>query len=325
MMDNGVIARSMIRPSNRLAPAQLASTGDRPRRASRLLARSSRSSQLISLSTPLSLSILLPLLSVAPAWGQGSEQTRTRSAAPPSQPVVLSPAVRLLRSLSPIFVPPEARAPKSTANSATRSGRRCNADKIQVNGGMQPVPAGAEEVDVAAAGVSTMDIAAMDIAAIAPPQGHGFSLTPYPAIALQLPPSSAQSVVLMLRSESDADDLSPEDYRQVLPLSPPPDNAPARLDMLSLPTGAAGLQPGRRYRWSLVVVCGTTVEPDDPTFTGWLDYQPLSAEQQRQWASLPASAQARWLGDRGYWYDLVPLALETPKLRNASEPSQDKP
>jgi hypothetical protein len=79
-----------------------------------------------------------------------------------------------------------------------------------------------------------------------------------PQFSLYVPPSSARQVVLALRNESIGF------YERVtLPL-------PAEPGWLTLqwPEGTAALDGRLDYDWFVVVMCGSSAEPDDPTFSG---------------------------------------------------------
>jgi hypothetical protein len=182
----------------------------------------------------------------------------------------------LLSLLKSYFIPPKQGAPKSTANSATRTGRSCGPQEARIE-------------------------------AIAPPGGYGLTLRDRPAITLALPPTSAQQVVLMFHNEAKT---FVESAR--LPIPPAsrlaaetsPDPSPLTWVSFQLPETAPALPPGR-YRWSLVVVCGAAIEPDDPTFMGWIERSVVPAEMSPQPETMFPLEQAHWYGQNGYWYDMI--------------------
>jgi len=197
----------------------------------------------------------------------GTKQTRSRRSS------------RWVKTLETLFVPPTTSAPKSTANSATRSDGRCDASEAPIQ-------------------------------AMIPPQGYGLSSRDRPAITLSLPATSAQQAALLFSSESGESEhrvrLSiPESSRLELPPLRSEAIAPSNLVQFQLPADNPGLMPAQRYRWSLVLICGETIEPDDPTFVGWIEYRPLTAAQQRSLAELSGKEKLRWYGERGYWYDML--------------------
>lgn len=219
------------------------------------------------------LGITLSLALVAPsAWGVETSKAIDQGVTSTLSPPIENPA-RLLRLLQSYFVPPKQGAPKSTANSATRNARSC--------GPQEPA-----------------------IEAIAPPGGYGLTLRDRPQIILSLPPTSAQRVALLFRNETgtffESALLSiPQSSRLNPSSSPEPQWVTFQLPNASRPL------PSGRYRWSLVVICGASIEPDDPTFMGWVERRNPAPEMAQQQLSSSPQQQAHWYGQNGYWYDMV--------------------
>lgn len=189
-------------------------------------------------------------------------------------------SIPLLKDLENLFVPPKGNAPKATVNSATRDPLKCSPDEAAIE-------------------------------AFIPPLGYGLSARDRPAITLNLPPNTAaQQVALLFRDESG--DIA---QRALLPIpkSLTEGNedslglpaAQSRRVQFQLPNSSPGLLPGQLYHWSLVVVCGDSVEPDDPTFMGWVKYQLPTLTESQALASLSLQDKVQWYGKRGYWYDMV--------------------
>lgn len=190
-------------------------------------------------------------------------------------------SVRLLKDLENLFVPPKGNAPQTTANSATRDPLKCSPEEAVIE-------------------------------AFVPPLGYGLSSRDRPAITLNLPTNTAaQQVALLFRDESG--DIA---QRALLPIpkaslgegsgnSLGVPVAPSRRVQFQLPASSPGLLPGQLYHWSLVVVCGDSVEPDDPTFMGWVKYQAPTFAESQALAALSLQDKVQWYGQRGYWYDMV--------------------
>ncbi len=216
--------------------------------------------------------------------------------APPSihstQPVFppgTSPS--LLKLARAYFIPPRQRAPRATANSATRDGQSCRPSEASIE-------------------------------AIAPPGGEGLALSDRPAITLHLPPTSARKVALVFRNEAgtffesvllpipQSSSLTPiktglvqtSQTKTGQSKALKPDSTGQNWVSFRLPDSSPGLPPDR-YRWSLVVICGESIEPDDPTFMGWVE-RPATQPRVVQLPPTPLQ-RARWYGQNGYWYDLV--------------------
>lgn len=203
-----------------------------------------------------------------------SSQQSNSSKEPSSNKRTKSPrSSQLLQTLENLFVPPQGGAPQSTANSATRDNGKCAANEATIQ-------------------------------AMTPPRGYGLSASDRPVITLDLPPTSAQQVALLFQTESGQ-----LDHHVWLPITqtssqPNPESASLNLTQFQLPADLPGLKSGQRYRWSLVVVCGETIDPDDPTFMGWVEYQAPTLQEKQVLMELTLEEQQRWYGERGYWYDL---------------------
>jgi hypothetical protein len=96
------------------------------------------------------------------------------------------------------------------------------------------------------------------------PIEQGVTLSPRPAILLAVPDdTTVQQAVLSFRDQSD------RLHAQVtLPLVVKEGKV-----RLQLPNSVAPLAVGQSYRWSVVMICGDSLQPDDPILDGWL--QPL--------------------------------------------------
>ena len=187
---------------------------------------------------------------------------------------------RILQTLEKLFVPPKGNAPKSTANSATRDRLKCAPDEATIQ-------------------------------AILPPQGYGLTASDRPAIALNLPPTSAQQVALVFSDEAGIVEHKawltiPDSTTQSADKQLTAGEPQLHLAQFKLPANRPGLLPGKLYRWSLVVVCGENIEPDDPTFMGWVEYRAPTPADQMGLQNLSAEEKRRWYGEQGYWYDMLP-------------------
>jgi hypothetical protein len=62
---------------------------------------------------------------------------------------------------------------------------------------------------------------------------------------------------------------------------------------------------GKNYQWSLVVVCGETVQPDDPIFRGWVQRVARTSELESELGQKSVIEQAALYGAKEYWYDML--------------------
>jgi hypothetical protein len=129
-----------------------------------------------------------------------------------------------------------------------------------------------------------------------PERNFGLTFESHPAIFVALPASSAQQVVLVFQDESG------EFYeRAFLPVNTDSDQVAS----FRLPDGKPPLAIGKNYRWSLVVVCGETVQPDDPVLSGWVQRVERSPELTQSLAQQSCVNKAQWYGEHGFWYDMM--------------------
>ncbi len=188
-----------------------------------------------------------------------------------------------LKRLQTQFTPPKNDAPRSTAGTGTRNGLRCQAEE----------PA---------------------IAALTPPGNYSLTLGQPPTLSLYMGQASATRVAIVLQNESGS-----FYKRTMLPI---PDSASGWVNFQP-PASMVVLEPGQLYRWSLVVVCGQTPQPDDPLFTGWIRPMPPASGIHQELQKKTLAEQMQWYGQNGYWYDLVQAALSQDrelKSRDQSHP-----
>jgi Domain of Unknown Function (DUF928) len=97
------------------------------------------------------------------------------------------------------------------------------------------------------------------------PIERGVTFSDRPAVAIAVPENSlVKQAVLTFRDDQE------QIHAQVtLPVLPKQGIA-----RLQLPPSTPPLAVGKAYRWSVVMICGDTVQPDDPILTGWLQRLP---------------------------------------------------
>lgn len=133
-----------------------------------------------------------------------------------------------------------------------------------------------------------------------PKRNYGLTLEAHPSIYIDLSNTSAQQVVLSFQDEAG------QSYqRAFLPI-------PSRTGIVgfSLPDTNPPLAIGKNYKWSLTVVCGKSVQPDDPLFVGWVQRVTRSPDIERELEQKSATEQAAWYAARGYWYDMLTAMIQ---------------
>jgi hypothetical protein len=104
------------------------------------------------------------------------------------------------------------------------------------------------------------------------PIERGVTFSDRPVVAIAVPENSPiKQAVLTFRDDQE------QIHAQItLPVS-----SKQGIARLQLPTGAPPLAVGKAYRWSVVMICGDTVQPDDPILTGWLQRLPKKLQVAR--------------------------------------------
>lgn len=185
----------------------------------------------------------------------------------------------LRQALETAFVPPKDSAPSATATSATRDPQRCQAKEPRFH-------------------------------AVVPPGGYGLTLKRRPVITLELSKTSAKRVAFVVQDESGklhGSAFLPLSQSSEQPLSEAvrPSAGASQWVGFQLPDSIPPLEANQPYRWSLVVVCGESLQPDDPTFMGWVEYRETTLDIDRALRTDSQDERAEWLAQNGYWYDLV--------------------
>jgi hypothetical protein len=82
---------------------------------------------------------------------------------------------------------------------------------------------------------------------------------------------------------------------------------------IQMPASSAALEPGRRYRWSVVLSCGDRLRPDSPRAESWIERVNVAAT--------PGTPQAQVdrLWSQNLWYDTV-SALAEVRRSNPGDP-----
>lgn len=136
-----------------------------------------------------------------------------------------------------------------------------------------------------------------------PKRNYGLTLEERPAIFVYIPETSARKIVLAFRSETG-------DYKRVfLPIT-----TRSGIVSFTLPNWEPPLTVGKNYQWSLVVVCGETVQPDDPVVRGWVQRVARSHQIESELKQKTAIEQVMWYGANGYWYDLLKVITRARQL-----------
>jgi Domain of Unknown Function (DUF928) len=135
---------------------------------------------------------------------------------------------------------------------------------------------------------------------IVPVRNYGLTLEERPEIWVNLAQVSAKQVILVFANEAGT-----SYQRAAFPMPSQPG-----IVSFKLPDQAPPLTVGKNYRWSLVVVCGDSVQPDDAVLSGWVQRVDRTALLDRQLSRKSLVEQAQWYGENGFWYDLIVVLHE---------------
>jgi Domain of Unknown Function (DUF928) len=105
------------------------------------------------------------------------------------------------------------------------------------------------------------------------PIERGITFSDRPTVAIAVPDNSPiKQAVLTFR----------DDQEQIHAQVTLPVIVKQGVTRLQLPTSTPPLNVGKAYRWSVVMICGDTVQPDDPILNGWLQRLPKKLQVARR-------------------------------------------
>ncbi|MCJ8280358.1 MAG: DUF928 domain-containing protein [Rivularia sp. ALOHA_DT_140] len=126
-----------------------------------------------------------------------------------------------------------------------------------------------------------------NIKILMPKRNYGLTLQKRPSVFVRLPQTKAKQVVLSFRDEAGK-----YYQRAFLPITS--DGTVS----FKLPEDKPSLSIGKNYQWSLVVVCGSTVQPDNQTFQGWVQRVERTHLVDKELRDKGAIERAKWYGQR---------------------------
>ncbi len=136
-----------------------------------------------------------------------------------------------------------------------------------------------------------------------PKRNYGLTFEEHPPVFVYLPKTSAKRALLVFKDETG------KYYEKTfLPIT----NS-GGIVSFTQPKEKPSLSVGKNYQWSLVIICGNNVQPDDPTFNGWVQRVEKTSEVDREFSKKNAIWRAKWYGERGYWYDMLMSMQEAKK------------
>ncbi|MCU0535238.1 MAG: DUF928 domain-containing protein [Hydrococcus sp. Prado102] len=170
------------------------------------------------------------------------------------------------------FDPPDGDRPKNTAGGASRNDGRCSQDPNN----LQPY-----------------------ITAVLPADRYGLTVESHPTFLVYLPPTSAQKAFFSIKDESDRDR-----YQTFLSLKQ------SGVMEIKLPADAPGLEIGKTYKWSFVMMCDSVLRPDSPLVEGQIQRIEMNANLSERLKEATPIEQAALYGKAGIWYDTVATLVD---------------
>lgn len=138
------------------------------------------------------------------------------------------------------------------------------------------------------------------IQVLMPRGNYGLTYQERPSIYIKLADKTkAQKVVLAFYNET-----LKSYQRAFLPINS------SGIVRFSLPLDKKALVPGRDYQWSLAVVCGNSLQPDDPVFKGWVQRVARIPYIENLNQQKSIIEQITWLADKGFWYDMLDVIIQ---------------
>lgn len=168
------------------------------------------------------------------------------------------------------FVPSGEGAPRDTTSGGTREGGLCGDN------------------------LSSSD---QGLVAVMPHTNYGRTISERPTFMAYVPPTEAQVMFFSIEAEDESDY-----YYQTTFVLDAPDGGIVRLP---LPEDAPELEVDQNYRWSMVVICGAMLRPDDPGIEDWVRRVAPSPTLAAQLPTTTGMDQAVLYGAEGIWFDMV--------------------
>ena len=191
--------------------------------------------------------------------------------------------------------PPGEEQPEETEGAGTRDGGSCSHN-------------------VATQALKTIDDRS-DLTAIAPYRNsnygakiiYGGTTKGHPTFWVNLPKTSAQKAILMVKKGSDAP------WHQLLPHWQQTISLPEKAGIIDieLSKDAPALEIGKNYQWKVVLVCGNSPNPNDPEVTAGIKrIDPSQINNSNVPTTQTELDKASLYARQGIWYDALDIVVE---------------
>ena len=150
------------------------------------------------------------------------------------------------------------------------------------------------------------------LTAIAPNGNYGLTTAERPTFWVNLPPTSAQQAILLIKKGSNPDwHRLPTHSQQLVNLT-----GEAGIVGMKLSKDAPALEIGKSYRWVVALVCGSKPSPNDPLIAsgiGRIDRSQISRDTPNVLTELD---KASLYAEKGIWYDALNILMAEKSSQN---------
>ena len=134
---------------------------------------------------------------------------------------------------------------------------------------------------------------------------YGGTTKEHPSFWVNIPETSARKAILMVKQGSDAPwHQLLEHSRQEIDLS-----EKAGITEIKLSKDAPALEIGKKYKWKVVLVCGNSVNPNDPEVTAGIKRIDRSQISHNVPTTQTELDKAALYAKEGIWYDALDIVV----------------
>ncbi|MEO1429966.1 MAG: DUF928 domain-containing protein [Cyanobacteria bacterium J06633_8] len=144
------------------------------------------------------------------------------------------------------------------------------------------------------------------IVKLLPKSNIGLTAKERPSIMVYIPATTARKAFFSVQDENFN-----HHYQATLDL---PEEA--GIMEIKLPADAPALATGKKYQYSLAVICGEYLEPDDQLISGWIERVESKGNMLNQEVSVELASE---LAEKGIWYDAVSTLAELRKSQPSNQ------
>jgi hypothetical protein len=144
------------------------------------------------------------------------------------------------------------------------------------------------------------------IVKVLPKSNIGLTTEQRPSVMVYVPATTARTAFFSIQDENYN-----HHYQTTLQLPEQPG-----VMEIKLPSDAPALATGKNYQYSLVMICGVDLEPDDPITSGWIQRVEAKGNLLNQKASVELASR---LASDGIWLDAVSTLAELRKSQPSNQ------